>query len=213
MTPLESMNAAGFDKWSGDYDDRILKLQDKGYPFQGYYDTLRAIQAHVVRGEHARVLDIGIGTGLLTHALYQRGCSVIGIDFSREMLDQAQLKMPTAQLIQSDLNKGLPESLLDEQFDVIISAYTMHHFEDDHKFKLVESLLQVLSRRGSILLGDIAFESWTALDKVKSISNGWDDAEHYMVASEILPRMLEYNLKARFIKTSASSGVFVIQPV
>ena len=43
---------------------------------------------------HERFLDLGCGTGHLTHELAQRSAEVIGIDASEEMIQQARARYP-----------------------------------------------------------------------------------------------------------------------
>ena len=44
-------------------------------------------------GENTKVLDLGIGTGLLTYEIYNKCGEVIGIDFSEKMIEEAYKKM------------------------------------------------------------------------------------------------------------------------
>lgn len=41
----------------------------------------------------ARVLDVGTGTGDLAQNLAERGCSVVGVDFSEKMIEAARAKL------------------------------------------------------------------------------------------------------------------------
>ena len=75
----------GFDKWAGNYDASIPSLSN-GYPFEGYYDVLAAVTHQVKTGKETKILDLGIGTGLLSVELYSRGVQVWGVDFSEKML-------------------------------------------------------------------------------------------------------------------------------
>ena len=84
------LNNKGFDQWSGAYDEDILRMQNEGYPFEGYYHTLGMIQNKVLDCNAKLVLDIGIGTGLLSEVLYNKGVQITGVDFSAKMLDQAK---------------------------------------------------------------------------------------------------------------------------
>lgn len=40
------------------------------------------------------MLDIGFGTGTLTFRLYEQGCRITGVHFSRRMIELAGEKMP-----------------------------------------------------------------------------------------------------------------------
>lgn len=202
----------GFDKWSGAYDEDILKKQDKGYPFEGYYRTLGYIQNIVDSTKKKRVLDIGIGTGLLTETLYNAGSKITGVDFSSQMLEQAKAKMPQGRFIRFDFNLGLPKELCQEKFDYIISSYAIHHINDEQKISFFIKLLGNLCDTGQILIGDIAFETRADMDRVMLQSDNWDDAEHYMIAEDLISTLTRRQLNAAFVKTSNCSGVLVIQP-
>ena len=50
-----------FDIWSVNYDEDI-RLNNSGYPFEGYYDVIRYIQDNVVIGSNSlKILDMGVG--------------------------------------------------------------------------------------------------------------------------------------------------------
>ena len=85
----------------------------------GYYDyeAQSADLARLLR-PGARVLELGVGTGLLAKALADRGFDVTGVDHTEEMLAQArarlgdQVKLYLADVVTFDL---------EERFDAVIS--------------------------------------------------------------------------------------------
>lgn len=205
------LNNKGFDQWSGVYDKDILRMQNEGYPFEGYYHTLGMIQNKVLDCNAKHVLDIGIGTGLLSEVLYNKGIQIAGVDFSEKMLAQAKQKMPQGSFIQFDFNAGLPEELRKSKFDCIISSYAIHHINDRQKVAFIPNLIDHLNPGGWILIGDVAFESKQAMLDVKAKSSGWDESEYYMIADQIIAALAENGIDAVFEKTSSCSGVLAIQ--
>ncbi|MCP4539117.1 MAG: class I SAM-dependent methyltransferase [Chloroflexi bacterium] len=201
----------GFDNWSGAYDQDILKMQDEGYPFEGYYDTLGYIQNQVQAGGAKTVLDIGIGTGLLTETLYKAGIAITGVDFSTKMLDLARTRMPQGRFVQFDFNQGLPKELAGETFDFIVSSYAVHHIDDKQKVTFFRGLVQHLNDEGQVLIGDVAFETQRDMENVRAQSTGWDNAEYYMIAETMIRELAKHQLRSEFVKTSSCSGVLVIQ--
>ena len=201
----------GFDSWAGEYDEDILSMQDKGYPFEGYYNTLGYIQNKVKAGKAEKILDIGIGTGLLTETLYREGVEITGVDFSAKMLDLAKRKMPNGRFIKFDFNEGLPKEIEREKFDYVISSYAINHIDAGQKIDFLKGLIPNLNDGGLVLIGDIAFETRAAMEKVREQSTGWDEAEHYMVAEKTINELAKHQLKSEFVKTSNCSGVLVIQ--
>lgn len=154
------------------------------------------------------VLDIGFGTGTLTTALYEKGLTVFGQDFSEEMIKIAKEKMPKAKLFAGDFTKGLVESLMENKYDVIIATYSLHHLTDDEKIHFIKSLINLLNPGGKILIGDVAFENREALEACKeSYKDYWDDEEFYFVYDEIK----EYFSGLSFEKYSFCAGVLSLK--
>jgi predicted TPR repeat methyltransferase len=74
------------------------------------------------------VLDAGCGTGLVGGALKGRAGSLIGVDLSQPMLDQAHEKNLYDRLHQGDLVKFLNKKI--HAYDIILSAATLIYFGD-----------------------------------------------------------------------------------
>ena len=204
------LNNEGFDSWSGQYDQDVLKMQQQGYPFEGYYNTIGVIQKKIMEKNCHSVLDIGVGTGLLTHELYKTGMDITGLDFSSDMIVQARNKMPAATFVQADFSKGLPKEIQNSQYDGIISSYAIHHISDGEKVEFIKSLYEHLNTRGIIAIGDVAFESLADMKAIKAKTSYWDDSEFYMVTNQLIPQLKLYGIDAECIFTSSCSGVLII---
>ncbi len=200
----------GFDKWSGEYDDSIERYI-KGYPFEGYYNVLSYVQSLVNLDKGVKILDIGIGTGLLTQELYKKGAKVYGIDFSKKMLELAKSKMPKGIFYCCDFKSGLPKELK-EKFDYIVSSYAIHHINDDEKVEFIKELKTRLKNKGKIIIADVAFETKNKLNECKRISGeNWDDDEFYIIASEIKSKINNLGLNVNYTQISTCAGVVEIQ--
>lgn len=199
----------GFDLWADGYDKSVgLYDEENTYPFAGYRDVSNAIYKKVLESDSNTVLDIGFGTGTLTTALYEKGLTVFGQDFSEEMIKIAKEKMPKAKLFAGDFTKGLVESLMENKYDVIIATYSLHHLTDDEKIHFIKSLINLLNPGGKILIGDVAFENREALEACKeSYKDYWDDEEFYFVYDEIK----EYFSGLSFEKYSFCAGVLSLK--
>jgi len=71
-----------------------------------------------------RVIDLGCGTGRLTQRLHSRWpqASIIGLDSSPKMLEQARGDFPAIEWVEADIAKWEPEA----PFDVIMSNAALH---------------------------------------------------------------------------------------
>jgi ubiquinone/menaquinone biosynthesis C-methylase UbiE len=74
------------------------------------------------------ILDAACGTGRYSVAIAERGATVIGLDFSAEMLAMARRRMPATEFHVADLTKPLP--FLSHYFNAILCAQALKHIPD-----------------------------------------------------------------------------------
>lgn len=196
----------GFDLWADGYDRSVgLSDEDGTYPFAGYRAVLNAIYNEVMRVPGARVLDIGLGTAVLTSRLYAQGCRIWGLDFSARMIAIAQEKMPGATLVQGDFTCGLPPALRANPYDFIVATYSLHHIADARKADFIRQLHACLRPGGKLLVGDVAFETRAQLEACAAACGAeWDGEEAYFVYEEIAR---SFNGRVRFERFSPCAGV------
>jgi putative AdoMet-dependent methyltransferase len=200
----------GFDIWSAEYD-KFVERNSKGYPFEGYYEVLNFVYKLIGHKENSKILDIGVGTGMLTNQLYKDGAVVYGLDFSQSMLQKAQEKMPQAKLIQWDFNNGLPEQLRKERFDYIISSYAIHHLNNDKKVEFFRDLKETLNNDGKIIVADVAFKTFDDLETCRiNVGYSWDSDEIYMTIDEMGERLRALGIKYNYTQVSSCAGVLEI---
>ena len=179
-------DSSEFDSWAESYDSEVLESDNMGsFPFAGYQKLMQTLYGEIMKKTSSRVLDVGIGTGVLSSMLYEKGHCITGTDYSREMLRISQAKMPNAELIHWDFAKDAPDSIKNRKFDFIISTYALHHLNDDEKLRLISELLTFLDEDGVLFIGDIGFANPKEMKKCKEdFIHEWDD-EYYFVISEI----------------------------
>lgn len=104
-------------KWNADlYDDK------HSFVFQYGEDVLELL--NVKPGE--RVLDLGCGTGYLTHQIKQLGGLVAGADASPEMIEKARDSYPDINFVVAT-GAGFH---FDEPFDAVFSNAALHWMKD-----------------------------------------------------------------------------------
>lgn len=119
--------------------------------FQDFYEsTTRFIASNIAPPRS--VLDLGAGTGLLTYFWYREfpGAEYVLVDVADEMLDAARKRFHGINSISFqllDYSKRLP----DKDFDVIVSALSIHHLEHGGKRALFEKIYEKLPTGGLFL--------------------------------------------------------------
>lgn len=195
-----------FDEWAPTYDESVTP--GKGFPFEGYAAVLSTITRLAPPVPGARVLDMGIGTGNLARLYADQGCSIWGLDFSAIMLEIACSKIPGLVPGHADLRRDWPLEF-NLRFDLIVSAYTFHHFTLIEKRTLVQRILnESLADNGKLVIGDIAFQNAADQDACRRrVGMDWEQ-EEYWLADETLAAFKDSGLACRFTPVSFCAGVF-----
>lgn len=203
-----------FDKWAGSYDESIASCLDR-FPFIGYYDLLAAVHSLAKPNKGQRILDVGIGTGLLSEELYKKGCLIYGIDFSSEMLKKAMVRMPTAKFCQADISKDHFGDLNDCRFDRIVSTYFFHHLNFQQQVDLLIRAAQSnLTHDGKIIIGDIGFRTLSEYKAAKEkYLSDWDEDEYYLCGEEIVSKFKSLGMVLEYRQISCCAGIIVFQGV
>ena len=99
------------------------------------------------------ILDFGGGTGLLALPLAKQAKSVILVDISEKMLEQARLKAERQDIKNIQfLEQDLLEKPLEKEFDLIVVCRVLHHMPDlDEALSL---FYQHLKEDGKLLIAD-----------------------------------------------------------
>jgi len=102
-------------------------------------------------GPHARVLDVGVGTGL-SLPLYPRHCQVVGIDLSGDMLKKAWKKvrkhgLTTVSLMEMDASRLAFE---DNAFDYVVAAFVISVVPDP--VRVISEMKRVAKPDGRIVI-------------------------------------------------------------
>ena len=116
--------------------------------FDDYYQgTTKLIVANLTQPK--RILDLGAGTGLLSYFWYQQfpASQYVLVDIAEDMLNIARKRFAGLDFISYQIlnyTQGLPTA----DFDVIISALSIHHLEDSEKQELFTRIYHKLPSGG-----------------------------------------------------------------
>jgi SAM-dependent methyltransferase len=111
-----------YDDWAESYDEDL----ERHFDYRGPRIVVDAVETRVPTD--GRVLDAGVGTGLVGIELHGRGYrNIVGIDLSTGMLDEARKKSVYSELRQMVL--GEPLDFPDDEFDATVSVgtFTLGH--------------------------------------------------------------------------------------
>jgi len=95
-----------------------------------------------------KVLDLGCGTGILSHLLADKGFDVIGLDISSKSLQMLQQRDPKIFVIHGDAAL-LP--LTSSSCQVVVSLGAWRHFSDPKK--VIKDVARVLAKDGLLIVG------------------------------------------------------------
>ncbi|WP_248515671.1 class I SAM-dependent methyltransferase [Salinarchaeum laminariae] len=135
-----------------------------------------------VSGE--RVLDAGCGSGVYTEWLLDRGATVVGVDLSEAMLEEARDLVGTrATLRLGDLSEGIPFAE-DGEFDGVVCAQVLDHLPSlEAPFQEFARILEeggflVISVRHP-LRNASEYEDWTYYETERQIEDWGVETPHY----------------------------------
>jgi ubiquinone/menaquinone biosynthesis C-methylase UbiE len=127
-------NQQGYNSWAANYDTVLNKTRDL---------EAVALRQTLSRFTFSEVLEIGCGTGKNTGWLLTHAQSVVGMDFSEEMLRKAKEKITAGhvQFKQADIRLAWDLDL--HRFDLLTCSLVLEHVQDiDFIFKQAKQVLK-----------------------------------------------------------------------
>ena len=121
-----------------------------------------------------RILEVGCGSGDLSHALKERGHDILGIDTSEKAIINTKAKGVSAKLARI-------EDIKDDNFDAILFTRSLHHIHPIESCLEVARLRLKLKPSGQIILEDFGydlFDEKTALWHGVTLDDWFKDHNH-----------------------------------
>lgn len=161
------MNKKWIPSQAANYDS--ITINETGVYYDGYNNLLDLVVEWACVDSNSRVLDIGTGTGELSKRFsIKTKCSVVGIDPSNAMLEEAKKKAERENRQNVDFRYSpdpflrIPKNL--GRFDVIATTNAFHHVPDKDKQSAIIEMSRFLKKGGRIVIGDIMFENLAAME-------------------------------------------------
>ena len=141
-----------FNALSSEYDAYRRKLIPA---FDTFYDA--GLEFLTFSQEAPLALDVGAGTGIFTERLlkYYPKAYVTLLDFSENMLDLAREKLSENPRISFILGNFSEMDLGNAQYDIVISALSLHHLDPEGKRAIFARLHKALREGGEFVNADI----------------------------------------------------------
>jgi tRNA (cmo5U34)-methyltransferase len=149
--------------------EEYLALMHRELPdYERVQDEVAASSAGAPVG---RALELGVGTGETARRVLavHPDATLVGIDSSEEMLAYAREALPGADLRLARLEDPLPEG----PFDLVFSAFVIHHLDGPGKEDLFQRIAHVLAPEGRVVIGDVVVPV-EEHDAVTPLDEGYD---------------------------------------
>ena len=158
-----------------EYESDVIQLA--GYV--GHIVTTEALLRHL-KDKEAKILDAGCGTGLVGDILYSKKYkNIVGVDFSKEMLNRALKKNVYESLSLCDLTQKI--EFEDSSFDAIVCAgtFTCGHVGPE----ALNEMIRITKNDGYISF-TVRKQEWEAspyekIIKELELSKLWQKVERY----------------------------------
>ena len=142
-----------------DHFKNKAKEWDKGdVQVNGAKIISQAIENKIKLNHTMKIMDFGVGTGLLGFEILKKVNKVIGVDTSAKMLEKLQEKNRPELFIES-WHLDIVKNPSDEIFDGIVSSMTLHHVENLELF--FKTIYKNLQKNGFIAIADLESEDGT----------------------------------------------------
>lgn len=196
LSTINSLN--NFDKMLENFNDidyfdkEYINLYDTTFNYEDMYkndmDIIinKVINGMVKKDTDITILDAGCGLGKHLNYIYKK-YNVIAVDRSKNMLNKAKIKCPTATFLLGDI---INSNLFDSQsFSLIYSLLdSLYHNNHDNQIDIIKNFHSWLKPSGYLCLhlfnknkldpGPMGFTQYTEVENVKQAVTHFDNYSH-----------------------------------
>jgi ArsR family transcriptional regulator len=126
---------------------------DASAAWLGSSDCVPVLLEQIAKGAH--VLDLGTGSGRLLPGLASRAASVIGVDASPALLDEARRRtadLPESAAVELRLGDMAHLPVQDGEVDTVVANMVLHHLPEPAR--VFPEIRRVLRPGGTLLIGE-----------------------------------------------------------
>lgn len=152
-----------FSLGAGEYDRQRRRIIPN---FDQFYGTvLQAIPFDC--NVAIRIADLGAGTGILSFMLAKRfpKSDLTLIDVTPEMLEEAQKKFHNTHNMRYEIKDYAHEDL-ESNYDLVVSAMSIHHLEQDSQYNLYARIFDRMNPGGAFINADLVKGPSDSIDRM-----------------------------------------------
>ncbi len=139
------------------FDDISKKYDEQRRKFIPCFDDFYGMSVSIasVNTERPDILDIGAGTGLLSAFMMEKypQASFTLIDISEKMLDVAKDRFRSRSNVKY-IVANYSKYHFEEKYDMVVSALSIHHLEDEEKKEIYRKSYSLLKQNGILINAD-----------------------------------------------------------
>ncbi len=140
------------------FKDRASEWDQGTIRVNGAKKIANAIKNKIELNSSMKIMDFGVGTGLLGFEIAKNVGSIVGVDTSADMLKKLKEKN-TEELTIKPYHVDIVKYPIEERFDGIVSSMTLHHVQDLKLF--FETIYKNLNDNSFIAIADLESEDGT----------------------------------------------------
>jgi len=173
----------------------------------------KGIAEHIIKNiklePHMKIMDFGVGTGLLSYFIAPYVHTIVAVDNSPSMLEVFKEKSPEFECKTEVLELDLSQDDIDEKFNGIISSMTIHHLEDTKA--LFTKLYNMLEENGFIAIADLDSEDGSFHSDNRGVFHfGFERETLETIAKEVGFKNIHFELASTIKKPHAEFTVFLL---
>jgi tRNA (cmo5U34)-methyltransferase len=187
---ITEMPTSHTDRVARDFEQNWTRYDEQIRVAIPYYDRMLETIVRLVgqrRGPVTKILDLGIGTGNLSHALLSAypAARLTGVDLVADYIALAEARLAThgenvvlhhGDITEFDLEPGC--------YDLVVTSFVFHHLRDEDKRLLYARVLASMTEGGLFLNADFVDSAsgfWSAAFDAVRVDHlresGWSDDE------------------------------------
>jgi len=159
--------------------------------------------------KNMKIMDFGVGTGLLSYFIAPHIKKIVAVDNSPSMLNVFKDKKDEFDCETEILELDLSIQNIELKLDGIVSSMTIHHLQDTKD--LLTKFFNILNKDGFIALADLDKEDGTFhSDNIGVFHYGFNREELYKIAKDIGYRDITFKTVSKISKPHNEFTVFLM---